>query len=185
MCLFLQDARTVWNFAFGANLSSKTLRRRKLQPRVSVRAELPGWCYSTCYRGLPYMEPSFATIVRADDTPVGAGQPRVGTGPASPGAPHTVHGVLHKLTWDDWQRVVKSEGGGGYQGLGYAAVPVECLVYADDADTAQLTAEERRATRDDGRVVVKALALVAQNHIASNRNIPPSSRYASLVAEGE
>ena len=66
--LTLRDAThaedgSVWNFAFGANLSRRILTgRRTIEPIESWPAVVHGWELSFDYKGLPFLEPGFGTL---------------------------------------------------------------------------------------------------------------------------
>ncbi len=83
-------ADPVWYFAFGANMASRVLAARRVTPLSSEAASLPGYRLVFEERGLPVIEPAFASITRA--------------------AGETVHGVLMRLERADFDRIDATEG---------------------------------------------------------------------------
>eukprot|EP00200_Dunaliella_tertiolecta_P015961 CAMPEP_0202422156 /NCGR_PEP_ID=MMETSP1128-20130828/50709_1 /ASSEMBLY_ACC=CAM_ASM_000463 /TAXON_ID=3047 /ORGANISM="Dunaliella tertiolecta, Strain CCMP1320" /LENGTH=424 /DNA_ID=CAMNT_0049030203 /DNA_START=643 /DNA_END=1914 /DNA_ORIENTATION=+ len=54
----------VWYLAFGSNMSPKVLTgRRNVKPMSSLTCTVPGYTLGFHYKGIPYLEPGFATIV--------------------------------------------------------------------------------------------------------------------------
>lgn len=86
-------------FAFGANMSSAVLRRRRVEVLSREPARLRGYRLIFDLAGFPWVEPAFASIVR---------QPE-----------HDVYGVLYRLTQDQLERV------DSYEGLAYSFIEVE------------------------------------------------------------
>ncbi len=72
-------------FAYGANMDPAVLARRGIQPLSSQAAWVDGFHFEFSVPGLPVLEPGFATI-----------RPQEGA---------RVHGVAHRLTTDDLQRL--------------------------------------------------------------------------------
>jgi hypothetical protein len=112
-----EEDGSVWNFAYGSNMNAHTLtKRRKIIPLESVPGILNGWKFSFEYRGLPFIEPSFAVVHPGD-------------------AKDRCHGVLHKMSKADFINLLRSEGnaGAGYDKEGYK--PIEVFVKAYDGRT--------------------------------------------------
>jgi hypothetical protein len=89
---------SVWNFAFGANMSPRKLNgARGLHPLESLPARLPGWRLTFTHRG------GMGNIVRQ----VAGASP----GPAGDGKEERacVHGVLHRLSPSDYGRLADME----------------------------------------------------------------------------
>jgi hypothetical protein len=80
----------LWYFAFGANMSSDVLTRRRVRPLASEPARLDDHVLFFGERGIPLLEPGFATI---------------GTAPGE-----TVWGVLHRLRAGDLDVLRSYEG---------------------------------------------------------------------------
>jgi len=51
-----------WNFAYGANLSMKAIKRRRLNPLEVVPCVLKGYELSFDMIGVTYIEPAFGTL---------------------------------------------------------------------------------------------------------------------------
>lgn len=79
-----------WYFAYGANMSPETLKRRGVSPIRSVAASLHGYSLKFSHRGLLFTEPAFANI-EAD-------------------AQGIVYGVAHELATGELERLDKIEG---------------------------------------------------------------------------
>ena len=89
----MSAATTILYFAFGANTCRDVLvRRRGIVPIASEAAELADHRLAFVQRGVPLLEPAFASVV------------------PSPGA--RVHGVLHELLARDMERLDRMESGG-------------------------------------------------------------------------
>ena len=86
-----ESTEDVWNFAFGANMASATLKRRKITVLEAEPACLKDWKLAFNLIGMPWMEPAFGNIV------------------PSPG--DVVHGVAIRMSATDFQRLMKEEGG--------------------------------------------------------------------------
>lgn len=140
------ESTRVWYFAYGSNMSPITLGRRRLRPSESVAGVLVGYRLLFDHVGVPFFEPSFANIV-----------PEKGC---------CVHGVLHSLTASEWQRVLASEGGGGYT-EGYFPVEVEVTTY-DNRRIKALTLESSKGGR----------------HAVDSPHTWPSKRYVGLLLDG-
>ncbi|MGH7945344.1 MAG: gamma-glutamylcyclotransferase family protein, partial [Opitutaceae bacterium] len=82
---------SVWYFAYGANMGTEVLvRRRGVQPLRSEAARLEGYRLVFTQAGVPIIEPCFASIE------------------AAPG--EAVHGVLHYLAVDTAEHLDQFEG---------------------------------------------------------------------------
>ncbi len=96
-------------------MNKKTLSgRRKVFPVESKACRVPGYYLNFDCEGILYAEPCFASI---------GNSPWIG----SPNSPE-LQGVAHLISRTDFERIQRTEGGGGHPGLGYqpAKVPVEC-----------------------------------------------------------
>ena len=87
-----------WYFAYGANMRGEVLRRRRVQPLSSEASWVRDYELVFEEPGIPLIEPAFASVR------------------ARPGA--VVHGVLHRLSAPDMERL------DGYEGSGYQRVTV-------------------------------------------------------------
>ncbi len=127
-----------WNFSYGANMNPKVLsKRRGIDPLESLAGCLKDYRLVFNLRGFPWVEPVFANI-----------EPDQGS---------SVHGVLHRLTPEQFHRLDLFEGGGrAYKHL-------ELDVEAYDGRTIQAHVYSARMITDEGS---------------------PSCRYLNLLNEG-
>lgn len=99
--------------------------RRKVAPKASRPCKVDGYTLAFNYRGIPFTEPGMATIMRSDTLPdrSTAGQYQNGTASSSrqasaAAAGHAaclaagLHGVVHLITDEEWQKVKQTEGVG-------------------------------------------------------------------------
>jgi hypothetical protein len=86
-------------FAFGANMSSAVLRRRRIEVLSREPARLRGYRLVFDLAGFPWVEPAFASIVRHPE--------------------HDVYGVLYQLTPEQLDRV------DSYEGRAYSVIEVD------------------------------------------------------------
>lgn len=83
----------IWNFAYGGNMNPRVLsERRKISPLESVAGCLRDHRLAFNTRGFPWIEPTFANVEHA------------------PG--ECVHGVLHRLTREQFSLLDRYEWGG-------------------------------------------------------------------------
>jgi len=110
------SAERMWYLGYGANMNPTSLSEsRKVHPTKSVPCTVPNYQLSFNVRGVPYMEPTFASIRKNnsnDDV--------------------MLHGVLHEVTQDDFAQIQLTEGGGGYEGTGYNVEIIKCNTYAGE-----------------------------------------------------
>jgi len=108
------DGNKLWYFAYGSNMHPKILGgRRKVHPTQSKPGYIPDQYLNFDTLGLPYVEPSFASI---------------GKQPLHPSQPE-VHGVAHQITLADYEQIRRTEGGGGHDNIGYDSVEVTVNCY--------------------------------------------------------
>ena len=128
----------IWNFAYGGNMNPRVLsERRKISPLESVAGSLKDYRLVFNTRGFPWIEPTFANVQYA------------------PG--ECVHGVLHRLTPEQFARLDGYEWGG----VAYGHLELEVEAY-------------------DGR---KIRARVYSARYVS-REKAPSCRYLTLLRQG-
>ncbi|KAH8773855.1 hypothetical protein F5883DRAFT_385437, partial [Diaporthe sp. PMI_573] len=146
----------VWYLAYGSNLSSsKFIHDRGITPLSTAVVSIPGWSLSMDSAGVPYSEPSFASILPAH----------------AAGREKSVEliGTAYKLTPEMYKKVLASEGGG----IAYAEVEVRAhvlhKVLADDT---------RRSEAGEGTVAMRSLITVLR------REARPSARYMNLLRTG-
>lgn len=103
------NAASVWYLAYGSNLNAtKFLHDRQITPISQVNVEIPGWVLTLDSAGVPYSEPSFASMSVCSGRFV-----------AGEKVPCLV-GIAYELTRDMYRKVIASEGGG----IAYAEVEV-------------------------------------------------------------
>lgn len=118
-------APSVWYFAYGSNMSKSTLLRRNLTPLASKVVCIPN--HILCFEifGVPYSEPSMASIRVRDD---------------EPDSVPPVHGIAYLLSGEEYQRMIISEGAGvAYEDLELRARTVEAGSVGDAVAEAEIT----------------------------------------------
>ena len=131
------DTQTFWYFAYGANMSSAVFEERREMHALDKRiGRLRGYGLAFNQPGIPLLEPGFANI-RSDTL-------------------GEVHGVLWKISADDFARLDLHEGGGD---------AYDRLVVRVDTDAGRVTARTYITQQ-----VVEGLS--------------PSRRYRDLLVEG-
>lgn len=140
-------AEYVYNFAYGSNMHPNVLSgRRKIHPLESIPGVLEGWQLTFDLNGVPGIEPCFGNIKENPDS--------------------EIHGVLHKMTGDEFKRLMRSERGSGVDPNGY--IPYKINVHAYD-----------------GRIIEAYAFVVPQNSsFILYRHALPSTRYISLLRNG-
>eukprot|EP00536_Pseudo-nitzschia_multiseries_P002695 jgi/Psemu1/283899/fgenesh1_pg.36_\ len=160
--------------------------KRKIQPLDHMVCRIPGYVLTYTEGILPYLEPAFCTCVPRERLPaLRSGRPRP-----------TIHGVAFLITRDQFEHVLLTEGGFGYQyyegdsfwALGhYGVEDVECVEIDgngngnDDAVDDEPTEQGRRHRQ--GRTV-RAKTLVGLLGARQRYDCNASKRYYNLVKEG-
>ena len=86
-----EEDSSCWYFAFGSNMDSKTfINSRKMSPLSKEVARLSGFELLFDQKGIPVVEPAFASIRESKDS--------------------EVWGVLYKLSKEDFERLHYTEG---------------------------------------------------------------------------
>ncbi|CAG9464816.1 unnamed protein product [Pedinophyceae sp. YPF-701] len=151
------DGEGVWYFAYGANMApSKAEGARGLRTEMSSPAVLRDWRLLFAHRG------GFATpLPRAavDEVCAASGRGLID------GTPQDVHGVLHRLTPSDMQRLA---------GMEHEYWPVEVQVEPYQNSPAAAAAGAR----------VRAVAFVTPPERCVAPDAPPTARYLGLLREG-
>lgn len=155
----------VWYLAYGSNLHPKVLEgRRKVYPRESLACRVPSYKLVFTCPGIPYMEPCCASIAPSDDLD----KDKNGDGyKSNDGEAPYLHGVAHHITAEEFEKVQKTEGGGGYPDLGYNVVNVNVMTY-------------------DNRSIecITLLWVLNEDEKKSNEVPQPSKRYWKLLVDG-
>ena len=151
----LTQALTIPYFAYGSNVYPNTMTAlRGIECVDSTAAVLSGYKLRFNLPGIPGVEPSWACVEENDQA--------------------NVHGVLYKLTPQDFARVSLSEG----VPLGYQWRMVDVCPYVGDEDQAgQTCLREQQPT-------TKAYTLVSNNPFLPRRDIAPSKAYRDLILKG-
>lgn len=111
----------LWYLAYGSNLSSsKFVKDRGIVPLDTVVVSVPGFTLAMESAGVPYQEPSFASV-RLIDTQ------------ASPKEKELL-GTAYLVTPEQYTHIIASEGGG----IAYREVAVDVQAFHDDAGTSMI-----------------------------------------------
>ena len=147
-------------FAFGSNMASSTMRNlRKLHPIAETAAILPKYELVFSIPGTPLMEPSWAAVrPTEDDTSV-------------------VHGVLYRLTEEDFVKVCQTEG----VPFAYRLKRCQVIPYVGDGKDA---GEKRRLSNKSSPKKVRAITLIDANDNSNKQSIPPSQSYLNVLLQG-
>ena len=160
-----QQQDTFYNyFAFGSNMASSTMRNlRKLNPIAETAAILPQYELVFSIPGTPLMEPSWAAVrPTEDDTSV-------------------VHGVLYRLTEEDFVKVCQTEG----VPFAYRLKRCQVIPYVGDGINAGETRRlSGQSSSSSSKTVVRAITLVDANEDNNKQNIPPSQSYLNVLLRG-
>jgi hypothetical protein len=134
----VNEPNGIWNFAYGGNMNPGVLsERRQITPLESVAGRLDDYRLAFNTRGFPWVEPAFANVEYA------------------PG--DCVHGVLHRLTEEQFARLDRYEWGG----VAYRHLEVDVTAY-------------------DGRMV--RARVYSARYVSREKS--PSCRYLNLIREG-
>jgi hypothetical protein len=146
-----ETANTLYYLAYGSNMNSTIFTgRRKIKPLEKYPCRVPGWTLNFDMIGFPYVEPAFASIHKITDEEKNVAK--------------ELHGVVYLITKDDYLQIRRTEGGGGYENLGYNDIDVEVITY-------------------DGRKLT-ARTLVAHSDWKPTTFVLPSERYIKLLRDG-
>ncbi|KAJ6187824.1 hypothetical protein N7519_002732 [Penicillium mononematosum] len=145
----------IWYFAYGSNMRSSVMKRRGITALDAKLVVVPSHYLTFDIFGIPYAEPSFASIAAFVPEKVTILQT------ASP-ARHTLvpaaHGVAYLLTPADYRQLVISEGGG----VAYDEIEVDAEILHLD---------------DGGHEPTKLVARTLQAKYPWEPNGSPSARY--------
>lgn len=101
-----EEKDLVWYFSYGSNMNPKVFEgRRKINCRDYRVCTVPGYVL-TYTAMLPYIEPAFCTVVPRNELPEDDGRP-------------DVHGVAFQITREEYEHVLLTEGGSGWQEYRY------------------------------------------------------------------
>eukprot|EP01114_Cavostelium_apophysatum_P009579 TRINITY_DN22761_c0_g1_i1.p1 TRINITY_DN22761_c0_g1~~TRINITY_DN22761_c0_g1_i1.p1 ORF type:complete len:319 (-),score=49.18 TRINITY_DN22761_c0_g1_i1:33-989(-) len=173
--------RYVWYLAYGSNMNTKVLTgRRGVKPIESRPCECESLLLSFELRSaFAYTEPCFATVLdrpaktsftaseidfyrrRTGNPPLDASL--IGKDPQSLMPPH-LHGVIHKITMEEYEMIRRTEGGGGHDDFGYVDKHVVCTTYNGEK--------------------IPAVTLVIFNKRLLYPDLQASARYLNVIREG-
>jgi hypothetical protein len=158
-------------FAYGSNMSPSVLSgRRGVRPKVSSPGLIMDHCLSFRLRGLPYIEPAFATLERIRGK--------------------RVHGVIHTITKDEWARIKISEGVTGQgKGYGYYESALPCTLYSNEQVEVVTLLSTQASHHPESKKATEQAGL--ENNRFSDFYLPkilnaafPSRRYKTLLVDG-
>ncbi|RHZ46030.1 uncharacterized protein CDV56_103712 [Aspergillus thermomutatus] len=114
--------KPIWYFAYGSNMKSSVMKARGITPLSAQAVVVPSHILCFDIFGIPYAEPSFASIAPMPRGTAGSTNDKDGQSLVP------VHGVAYLLTPDDYRRLVLTEGAGvGYHEITVMAGPVADL----------------------------------------------------------
>jgi hypothetical protein len=122
--------------------------RRKINPLESYPCRVPGWSLDMNMIGFPFIEPAFASIHKTD---VSKNE-------------RELHGVVYKITPEDFDQIRRTEGGGGHDNMGYEVVEVDVNTYCGKSFVAK--------------------TLVAHADWTPKFEVLPTERYLKLLRNG-
>ena len=136
----MASSRSVWYFAYGANMSPAILEKRGVSSLAQTIALLPGFCLSFDLPGVPYSEPAMANIrpLPSDDASI-----------------LPVHGVAYKVSQAGLKQIIATEGGG----VAYRVETVEARAFE----------RTRESTEVLGGEAIEVVTLVARHPMWQER----------------
>eukprot|EP00535_Pseudo-nitzschia_heimii_P008631 CAMPEP_0197178368 /NCGR_PEP_ID=MMETSP1423-20130617/3664_1 /TAXON_ID=476441 /ORGANISM="Pseudo-nitzschia heimii, Strain UNC1101" /LENGTH=389 /DNA_ID=CAMNT_0042628085 /DNA_START=189 /DNA_END=1358 /DNA_ORIENTATION=- len=181
----------VWYFSYGSNMNPEVFEKKRgircLDHRVCTA---PGYVLSYSESLLPWCEPAFCTCLRrSDDLPCCRDKP-------------DIHGVAFLITWEQYEHVLLTEGGWGYQehrydplwSVGcYGEEEIECVEIEPETTTESEKTEASEAvtatsSADAGRLRplrrFKAMTLTGLLSDLQLHDANCSKRYYDIVNEG-
>lgn len=144
----------VWNFAFGSNLNPGKVESRRMLPAETKRGVLTGWRLLFNHTG-GYGNIESAAVCDAQQYDLSR----------LCGSPPEVHGVLLKLSREEFARLAWEE-------YAYDTIEVAVALYSDDC------------RGKDGNDVQPALAFKTNACALTCTRTLPSARYIGLIADG-
>ena len=158
----LEKSRPIYYFGLGSNMSRKKIENRglngtKIELQTMEPAVVPNYRLSFNMRGFPPLEPGMGSLEPVDSGVKSLLKYEHGE----------CHGALIKLTPENYEKVMRSEGvGNGRSDQGYEEIIVDAYPYGKPGKP------------------VKAVALRARDHVRLNYDPRPSVRYMSILKEG-
>ncbi|KAK2616701.1 hypothetical protein QQS21_000313 [Conoideocrella luteorostrata] len=152
-------ADTVWYFAYGSNMRSFIMVNRGIKPLEQALVKIPTYVLTFKIFGMPYSEPSMASIANMSHVDVNTVLRRGSPAPLPP-----IHGIAYLITRADYVTLVKSEDGGS-----------ACRDIALEADVF------RHAEPDSGTMGPKLTVFTLEAKYPFRPNATPSQRYIVSV----
>ncbi|KAI8811777.1 hypothetical protein BJ742DRAFT_795458 [Cladochytrium replicatum] len=174
-----QQKNLVYYLAYGSNMTSKVLTgRRKVRPVESFPVTVPGYLLAFSIIGWPYLEPCYASVMPCPNRYLsyekalevhemckfGGPFEYDSTNPEK-SLPPVLSGVAHHITEEDWQQIVRTEGGFGQDDVefGYRSIEVTCVKSSGETITAR--------------------TLISRD-ASTSRCMQPTRRYLDLLIDG-
>jgi hypothetical protein len=160
-----ENNKSIYYFGLGSNMSRKKLENRgingtNIKIQTMEAAVVRNYRLAFNLRGFPPLEPGMGTL-----EPIEANSKALLK--YSNGEYHgECHGALVRLTPENYEKVMKSEGISGKSDQGYEEIVVDAYPYKWP------------------RRPVKAIALRARDHVRLNFDPCPSQRYMNILKEG-
>ncbi|KAL1622599.1 hypothetical protein SLS56_008710 [Neofusicoccum ribis] len=154
-------SKPTWYLAYGSNMSQASMAKRSVQPLRCATVEATSHYLTFDIFGIPYSEPSYASVEAFPDQGCSSGVELV-WGTRRFAVP-PVCGVAYLLTPDDFHRLLVTEG----SGVVYEVVSVQARVLDSGLDSGE---------------TIDAVTLKAKHPLRPNG--APSARYLDLFIGG-
>lgn len=163
-----EEDSSCWYFAFGSNMDSETfVNSRKMSPLSKEVARLSGFELVFDQKGIPIVEPAFASIRESKDS--------------------EVWGVLYKLSKEDFERLHYTEGNDyevrSIEVQGNVNGPIQCSTYIGRESILGLTPSRRYLRKLISGAVQHELPDVYINKLKLYKStyVPVASEVAGLL----
>jgi len=161
---------------------------RGIKPSISLPCHVQNYFLSLGIGGRPYFEPAFASIHRFDPPEKLTREYalkihehcKFGTeftwDPEKPEAslPPTLHGVIHRITKAEYQKMLLTEGVWGYKEVygGYTEIEVECKTYNGDVFLANTLISKQETVLKRAQISQRYLGIIREG--ASQSKLDPA-----------
>lgn len=163
-----EDDSSCWYFAFGANMNSEIfIKSRRMSPLSKEVARLPGFELVFDQKGVPIVEPAFASIKKSEG--------------------NEVWGVLYELSQKDFARLHYTEGDNyevrSIEVQGRVTGPIQCSTYIGRESKQGLKPSRRYLHKLIKGAVEHQLpdAYINQLKLFKSTYLPVASEVAGLV----
>lgn len=162
----LEEKRDIYYFGLGSNMLRSKVENRsicgtKIKIKCMVPATISGHRLAFNMRGFPPLEPGMGAL-----EPIVENEGKKATRALLEYHGKECHGALIRLSSEDYERVMRSEGVGSRPNPGYEEVVVTAVPY------------------NKFRRPVQAVALRARGHVRLDVDPAPSLRYMEILREG-